>query len=134
MAYTYTWKIRSGDTDFSGLVYTPEVINCITEAAQDFLSEVGFSITSAQERGVLYPAVHAEADYLGPMTIDDRLTIEMTPEIGSTSVTFHTTGTITDIVFEGQITLVFVDAYSMDPLRVPEDVRGSLAEYQDERH
>lgn len=129
MTYTYEWQIRSGDTDFSGLVYTPEVIDCMVVAVQALLQEVGYSHTTAMADGIQYPAVRAEADYLGSITIDDLVTVEVTPEIGTTSITFRAVGTVSETVFEGSITLVFVDADSGEPVPVPGDVSEKLRTY-----
>lgn len=129
MVYTYQWRIRSGDTDFSGLVYTPEVIDCMVVAVQEMLEEVGYPHTTAMDEGIQYPAVRAEADYLGAITIDDLVSVEITPDVGTTSVTFRAVGTVSEVAFEGSVTLVFVDADSGEPVEVPAAVSEKLKAY-----
>ena len=126
MPYVSEWNVRTGDTDFSGLVYTPVVIDQIVRSIQDLLGEVGYAPGTASERGLLYPAVHAEADYLDAIGIGDRVQIELTPNVGDTSLTINATGSLSEPVFEGSVTLVFVDADTSEPTPVPGELRDRL--------
>lgn len=127
--YTYHWPIRSGDTDFSGLVYTPAVIDCVVEAAQALLEDIDYDPLTAMEDDILYPTAHAEADYLGEISIGDQIIVEITPDIGTTSVTFEALGKLDAVVFESELTLVFVDTDSKEPQPVPDDVAEALSTY-----
>ena len=128
--YTFTWTVRTGDTDFSGLVYTPTVIDYVAQAMQDLLAEVEFSPRDSHERGLVYPVVHAEADYHEPFGIYDSVTIGLVPSVGDTSMTFDATGDLDGTtVFEASITIACVDVETHESAAVPDDVKRGLAAY-----
>jgi acyl-CoA thioesterase FadM len=130
MAYTYEWTVRTGDTDFSGFVYTPTVVDYVVRGMEQLMSDIGFSPSSSNERGFVYPAVHAEADYLGTFGVDDEVTIELVPAVGETSITLDAVGTLDEeTVFTADLTLACVDEETMEPVRVPNDVRERLTQY-----
>lgn len=126
MAFRYRWKVRVGDTDFSGLVFTPKVIECMVEGIEDLMDEIGCPPSTAHERGFIYPVAHAEADYISPLGIGDKVTVELTPQVGNSSVTFDFKGEIEEIVFRGEITTVFIDKETMDPIPIPNKIRQKL--------
>jgi acyl-CoA thioesterase FadM len=130
MAYSYTWTVRTGDTDFSGLVYTPAVIDCVVRGMEKLMTEIEFSPTAAQERGLLYPAVHAEADYVDSFGVDDTVTVTLVPCVGDTSITLTARGTLNnELVFTAELTLACIDAASSEPTPVPSDIRNLLQAY-----
>lgn len=132
MAYTYEWTVRTGDTDFSGFVYTPTVIDYVVRGMEDLMTEIGFSPSASTERGFVYPAVHAEADYLGTFGVDDEVTIALVPDVGETSITLTARGRLDDeTVFTATLTLACIDVETMEPARVPEDIQTQLAQYAD---
>jgi acyl-CoA thioesterase FadM len=127
MSFEYEWKIRSGDTDFSGRIYTPAVIDCLIEGVQDMLAAAGLSQQQALSEGLLYPAVHAEADYLGEIRIEDVIEVALTTEVGDTSITVRGTGRRDgEVVFRGEVILVIIDE-DEEPVPVPSDLREGLA-------
>lgn len=126
MAFKYNWKVRVGDTDFSGLVFTPKVIECMVEGIEDLMEEIGCPPSTAHDRGFIYPVAHAEADYISPLGIGDNVKIEMIPNVGNSSVTFNFTGEIEEIVFKGEITTVFIDKETMDSVSIPNEVKDNL--------
>lgn len=130
MAYSYDWTVRTGDTDFSGFVYTPTVIDHVVRGMEKLMDEIGFSPSAADERGVVYPAVHAEADYVGTFGVDDTVTVELVPSVGDTSITLTAHGSLDDeTVFTAELTLACIDSETMEPATVPTDIRERLAAY-----
>ena len=132
MAYSYDWTVRTGDTDFSGFVYTPTVIDYVVRGMEELMEEIGFSPSAADDRGVVYPAVHAEADYVGTFGVDDTVTVELVPSVGDTSITLTARGSLDDeTVFTAELTLACIDSETMEPAVVPTDIRERLAEYSE---
>jgi acyl-CoA thioesterase FadM len=130
MAYTYEWIVRTGDTDFSGFVYTPTVIDYVVRGMEELMTEIGFSPSASTERGFVYPAVHAEADYLGTFGVDDEVTIALVPDVGETSITLTARGTLDgETVFTATLTLACVDVETMESAQIPEDIQTQLAQY-----
>lgn len=131
MPFEYDWKVRSGDTDFSGLIYTAAVIDCMVEGLQDMMAAAGWPQQRALSEGVLYPVAHAEADYLAPVEIEDVIAVSLTPDPGDSSVTIRGTGIVEGTtVFEGELTLVFIDEDG-DSVPIPADARRGLQEFSD---
>lgn len=59
----------------------------------------------------------------------DRVSIRVTPDVGTTSITFEATGERDDRpVFEATVTVVFVDEASGESRPVPDEVRARLPE------
>ena len=130
MAYSYTWTVRTGDTDFSGLIYTPTVIDHVVRGMEELMTEIDFSPSAAEERGLLYPAVHAEADYVDSISVDDTVAIALVPRVGDASITLAARGTLKgELVFTAELTLACIDAATGEPTRVPPDIRDRLQEY-----
>jgi acyl-CoA thioesterase FadM len=130
MAYSYTWTVRTGDTDFSGLIYTPTVIDHVVRGMEELMAEIEFSPSAAQERGLLYPAVHAEADYVDSFGVDDIVTVALVPHVGDASIELAARGTLDDeLVFTAELTLVCTDAASGESTPVPLDIRDRLEQY-----
>lgn len=130
MGYTYEWTVRTGDTDFSGFVYTPTVIDYVVRGMEQLMSDIGFSPSASGKRGFVYPAVHAEADYHGTFGVDDQVTVELVPAVGETSIKLAASGALGDeTVFTADLTLACIDKETMEPVHVPDDIRESLARY-----
>ena len=64
MPYRYEWTVSVGQTDFSGRIYTPELVDCLAEGLERMMCEVGYGPKRAFEEGIVYPVVHTEAEYL----------------------------------------------------------------------
>lgn len=131
MTYTYEWVVTAGDTDYSGLIYTPAVIECICRGLQGLMNDAGIPLSSAfVDEGVLPPVVHVEADYLDHIEVNTHVDVVYTPVIGETSITYNAAGYRGDEqVFDGEIVVAFTDAETYDPVPVPDWVRDALAPY-----
>jgi acyl-CoA thioesterase FadM len=130
MAYSYTLTVRTGDTDFSGLIYTPTVIDHVVRGMEEMMDEIEFSPSAAEERGLLYPAVHAEADYVDSFGVDDTVTVALVPRVGDASITLAARGTLdNELVFTAELTLACIDAASGESTPVPPDIRNRLQAY-----
>jgi len=127
MPYESTWTIYAGDTDYSGRIYTPVVIDYVIKTLGEFRAGVGFPNERFETGPVVPPARHIDIDYLGAIRVDDELTIALTPTIGETSVTHAFTGTVDgDPVFEGELTVVYIDTETEAPVPVPEELVPEL--------
>ncbi|WP_458210632.1 acyl-CoA thioesterase [Haladaptatus sp. NG-SE-30] len=123
MPYESKWTIYAGDTDYSGRIYTPVVIDYVIRTLGEYRSSVGFPNSRFEHGPVIPPARNIEIDYLGAITVDDELKITLTPTVGTSSVTHEFTGSVdTDIVFEGTLTVVYVDSETEEPVPVPDEL------------
>jgi acyl-CoA thioesterase FadM len=127
MPYESTWTISAGDTDYSGRIYTPVVIDYVIKTLGEFRRGVGFPNKRFETGPVVPPARNIEIEYLGAIRVDDELAIALTPSVGTTSVTHAFTGTVDgELVFEGELTVVFIDTETEEPVPVPEELLPEL--------
>jgi acyl-CoA thioesterase FadM len=127
MPYESTWTIYAGDTDYSGRIYTPVIVDYVIKTLGEFRTSVGFPNGRFEAGPVVPPARHLDVEFLGAIRVDDELTIALTPTIGSTSVTHAFTGTVDGaVVFEGELTVVYIDTETEQPVPVPEELVPEL--------
>lgn len=131
MPYEFEWKVRAADTDFSGLLYTPTVLDYSIRAINQLMESFDFAAYQLdQNGGVIYPTRRAEVEFHEPVGAGDLVIIEVTPRIQNTSVVFTATGYEGDRhVFDAVVTMVFVDADTVEPVPVPEEVHSGLEPY-----
>ena len=78
MSYRYELKVQLHDTDAAGILFFGHQFEMAHDAYQAFLESRGFSFADVLAEGeILIPLVHAEADYLKPLTVGDQLVIEL---------------------------------------------------------
>lgn len=127
MPYKSTWTIYAGDTDYSGRIYTPVVIDYVIRTLGQFRASVGFPDRRFETGSVVPPARHIDIEYLGAIHVDDELTITLTPTVGLTSVTHAFTGTVDGVtVVDGKLTVVYIDTETEEPVPVPDELVPEL--------
>lgn len=131
MPYEFDWQVRVADSDFSGLVYTPAVLDYSIRAINELMASMDYAAYQEGDAAdVIYPTKHAAVDFVEPIGVGDQLTIEVTPDLGDSSVTFVAKGRRGDeTAFEATVIMVFVDADTMEPVSIPDDVRTGLGRY-----
>jgi 1,4-dihydroxy-2-naphthoyl-CoA hydrolase len=77
------------DTDMAGILYFPRQFRFVHDALEDFVETSGLTFEQVfRKEHFVFVIVHAEADYLAPLRVSDRLKIEVRVEnIGETSFT-----------------------------------------------
>lgn len=133
MPYEFDWRVRVADSDFSGLVYTPAVLDYSLRAINELMATFDFAAYQQGDAAdVIYPTKRAEVEFDEPIGVGDDVTIAVTPEAGDSSVTFRACGEHDGAVaFEATVVMVFVDADSLEPVSIPADVRAGLDRYVD---
>lgn len=128
--YEFDWKVRAADTDFSGRVYTPAVLDYTVRAINQFMEDGNHSAYQLRDRErIVYPVRAAEVEYLAPMAAGDETTISLTHETGETSIAFDATGRRGgEDVFRATVTVVFVDTETGATVPIPDDVREYLGQ------
>ena len=78
MAFEYQTTIKLYDTDAAGLLFFGNHFRIVHDVYQAFMENSGFNFARIIKQGeILVPIVHAEADYLEPLAVGDKLTIVM---------------------------------------------------------
>ena len=122
----WTWSVRVywEDTDAGGVVYYANYLKFMERARTEWLRALGVSQSSLErERGVLFMVLHVQVDYRAPARLDDELIVSCraTPE-GRASAIFEQTIHRADgeLLIEGRVRVVCVDAKSLRPRRMSE--------------
>ena len=85
MSYRYELTVKLYDTDAAGVLFFGHQFRLAHDAYQTYLESCGLSFAAVLDGGkMLIPLVHAEADYLKPVKVGDKLSIELTAEKIST--------------------------------------------------
>lgn len=81
--------LRLYESDATGVLYFANQFRMAQEFFEEFLEAAGLPLGGYLERGdYLMPVVHAEADFLGPITVGDELEMNLQLlKLGSSSFT-----------------------------------------------
>lgn len=90
-AFRHQIIVSMRDTDAAGIIFFGSQFTFAHVAYERFLEHLGFCFADALEKEpYLLPIVHAEADYLRPLRVGDRIDVELTVgRIGTTSYTLE---------------------------------------------
>jgi 1,4-dihydroxy-2-naphthoyl-CoA hydrolase len=70
--------VRLYNTDAAGFHFFGAQFRFAHEALEEFVAHVGQPIgATIRDREVLFPVVHAEADYRAPLSVGDRLSVRV---------------------------------------------------------
>lgn len=79
--FIYETVIRLSHTDAAGVIFFARLFDLLHLAYESFLEEIGQPLPDDMPASaVLTPIVHASADYRSPLTLNDRVAIEVTVE------------------------------------------------------
>ena len=68
-----------GDTDAAGVLYFASLLQLAHQAYEDFLAARGFPLSALLKSGRTgLPIRHTEADFLFPLFLGDKVTVEVT--------------------------------------------------------
>lgn len=82
-------RVRMVDTDMSGLLYFGAVYRWHEEVFGGWMLELGHGIGGILSSGHGFPCVHSEAQYRGPLAMDDALQMRLyAAAVGRTSFGF----------------------------------------------
>src|SRR3972149_9012303 len=127
--YIYKTNIKLYHTDAANLIFYSNLFNLAFECYEEFLGKVDFSISKILNEGkVLIPIVHAEADYIKPMRLGDKIEIQMSlNSIGKSSYKLnYDFYNNQEKVAHVKTTHVLVDTSDHKPVKIPEKFLGSL--------
>jgi 1,4-dihydroxy-2-naphthoyl-CoA hydrolase len=129
--FIYDTKIRLHHTDAANLIFYSKLFNLAYECYEDFLEINDFSIPKIlDEKKILVPVVHAEADYIKPIKIGDKIKIQMSlNKLGNSSYTliydFYNNKN-NEKVAQAKTIHVLLNYDSYKPEKIPEKLREIL--------
>ena len=124
--FSYQIKIGLGQTDATGVLFFPQQFSFCVQTLEAFLENRGFPLSQLLQSPYLFPVVHAEADYLKPLTIGSELEICLQVDrVGISSVTFvYTLVKDGDLVGKVLLTHVVIDRLTKETREIPPDFKN----------
>ena len=124
--YSATYRVYYEDTDAQRVMYYANYLKFAERARTDFLRTMGIAqINLMQENNLIFVVRKCTIDYFAPALLDDL--IEVSAEITSVSNTsmvilqnFIKDGKIINTI---EVVIVCVDAITVRPKRIPENIR-----------
>ncbi len=125
-------RVRYGETDKMGYVYHGNYPQYYEVARVEWMRSLGMSYKEVEDDGIIMPVIDMRLKYLAPAFYDEELLIRASVrEMPATRILFHyevfnQTG---KLINEGENTLVFVNAETRRPQRLPERMKLKLLPY-----
>lgn len=132
--YTNSCKIRVryGETDQMGYVYYGRYADYFEVGRVEALRSLGLTYKELEESGVMLPVLEFSINYLKPAYYDDLLTVTNSiAEMPRSRITFQssTSNEAGELLNEGEVVLVFVNAVSKKPCAAPRALIEKLKPY-----
>ena len=123
--YTTQYRVCYADTDQMGIVYYANYFILFERARTELLRQNGLSYREIEEQGFMLPVLDAHAKYHRPARYDDLLdiTARIVDFNGLKLTTACEVKRDGELLVDGDVTLVFLNAKTGRPSRPPENIR-----------
>lgn len=128
MSFTRTWTVRFSDTDPFGIAHYPRMIDAIHETSDMFMQSIDWPFWKlVDEAGLGLPLVSMDFDFQSQVHGGDDVEIELTTDVGTSSVRLEYTGTHDgEVVFTGTEFRVCVPVDGDSSTPIPDELRTAL--------
>ena len=136
MRYTAEFPVRFGDIDRAGVIYYPQFFHYFHQTFEDWFGDaLGVPYSDVVVgRGLGFPSVRVETDFLAPLRYGDRVRVELTlADIGSKSITVQYVATRAADgvrVAVARIVKVAVENESFRSVPIPDDLRERFQRFR----
>lgn len=129
-------QVRFEETDQQGIVFYGNYVTFQDETFSAFLRKIGYDYKTLEANGWDIHVVHTELDYHAPAGFEDVLVHSTRIDaIRESSMDFEYAARRKDndeLIVEGSMTHVAVDAEEGSPTRIPDAFRDAVVAFQDE--
>ncbi len=125
-------RVRYAETDQMRFVYYGNYPQYYEVGRAEAIRQLGFTYKQLEDLGVMMPVVEMNIRYFRPAFYDDLLTIKTTlQELPKAKVQFHHEifNEKNELLNQGIVTLVFVDATTMKRVDMPQVLHEKLAQF-----
>jgi acyl-CoA thioester hydrolase len=129
MTHSIKYRIYFEDTDAHGVVYHGNYLNFCERGRTEFLRACGYTnMKIVEKHNILFVVRHINADYLKPLYLEDEITVEtLLKDAKNTSMIMRQIIRKDDeIIFAADVTLVCVDKNTIQPTRIPADIKEAF--------
>jgi acyl-CoA thioester hydrolase len=129
--FSHRLRVRYSECDPQGVVFNAHYLTYFDIALTELWREAIGPYSAMTDAGTDMVVAEASARYLGPASFDDVLEIGVVPtRLGATAMTTRIEVRLAgELIVEGEMRHVFVDAATRSKRPIPEDVRSGLAPY-----
>lgn len=131
--FTYQTTIKMHETDAAGFLFFSDLFTIAHDAYEAFLDSSGFSISSILKNSeFLIPIVHAEADYYIPISVSDKITVQLQLENiakNSFSILYDFINEIGKIIGHAKTVHAVIDKQNKAKMKIPEDLVTALNKF-----
>ena len=126
--FQHRLRVRYGECDPQGVVFNAHYFSYFDVAMTEFHREVIGRYSELSDSGVEMVVAEARARYHAPARFDDEIDVAVAPRrVGNTSLTVElAVSRAGELLVEGELRYVFVDAASKTKRPIPPDVRQAL--------
>lgn len=131
MGEPFCWRsrIRFSDTDASGRIHYSAMFRHMEAAEDEFMRSIGFPYAEIEPGGgVMFPRVHVEAQFVGPLYYDDEVDTQVNVErVGDSSFTLYLMAVSKGAaVARGRVTAVCMSLETQRSTPLPEALADAL--------
>lgn len=126
-------RVRYSETDQMGFCYYGHYASFLESARVETLRSLGISYRKIEEGGILLPVTSLQIDYKKPLRYDELFSIHTKlVSLSACTVTFDYVfyNQANEITTTASTTLVFTDAKSLSPVRIPNNIIDTLRAYE----
>lgn len=130
MSFVRSRSVTLRMTDAAGVLFFAEQLALVHDVEEELFAHAGFPVGAVLRAGeVAFPIVHCETDYLGPLVVDDVVTVALAiARLGETSFSVAHTLTKGDApVGRGLIVHACIDPRTRQKTKLPGGLRAALA-------
>jgi acyl-CoA thioester hydrolase len=129
--FSHTMRVRYGECDPQGIVFNVNYAAYIDHAITELWREAFGSYAAMTERGIDMVVAELNLRYHGSARFDDLVTVSAAIErLGTTGMTSHLwLHREEELLVEGTIRHVYVDAESWEKTEIPDWLREGLEPY-----
>lgn len=121
------------DTDMAGILYFARQFRFVHDALEDLFESEGYKFDALfQQHDFIFVIVHAEADYLKPLKVGDKLEVHITIEkMGDSSVIilYDIYRDAHELVGTAKTVHVCLERIARTKTSIPADIRSRFAKY-----
>jgi len=125
-------RVRYCEVDRMGYLHHANYAVYFEEARTELIRKLGLTYREMEDRGILLPVHELQVKYLRPVFYDDLITIKTTvvkdPSV-RLQFEYQMMNESGDLMSQGKTTLIFVDASSRKPIRMPAFFGDIIASY-----
>jgi acyl-CoA thioester hydrolase len=131
VSFVHEIRVRYGEVDLQGVVFNAHWLAYVDDAFTRFLAHLGFGVDAIDRHGFDAMVVHAELDWRGAATFDDRIGLEVgIARLGATSFDLACVCRVEGrIVAVARLTYVTIVPGETRSMAIPAAVRAAFQQH-----